>query len=382
MKNIINNLKFIVICALFISAWQTTSSAEQLEVCFFDTGHGNFTIVKKGYKALIIDCGASSNPNGLVTTKYQNLFAVSGSSMMALKGFLSGITQCETVISHNHRDHDNLYDVIKQTFAGLPPKRNSWTTNALDTLNLLKNALGPDVEIIPIRPDTWTTYVNEEHDKNLIVKVKFAGRSILFTGDASPQLITEMLNDPRYHNDLIDVDILVLPHHGSNQSGELLSFYAINPELCVVCGDPEEQYNLPWSTIAKLQFSPEKLAGVTTQLHNISVRKEPKPTNSPFSIKRNVLVPVFVTCNSTAAYYRLEILSSGQIQFFDGTTKNNSLFSSALTKEKVDKKLVYEERRQKILLQMMQQHSSINPSPSSSFSSSSATTTASIEDSY
>lgn len=56
------------------------------------------------------------------------------------------------------------------------------------------------------------------HDQNIVVKIVYAGRTILLPGDANGALLERIRQDnPGGFN---DVDCL-LSHHGSNNSGEL-----------------------------------------------------------------------------------------------------------------------------------------------------------------
>ncbi|MDR0740714.1 MAG: hypothetical protein LBF34_03325 [Puniceicoccales bacterium] len=130
-------------------------------------------------------------------------------------------------------------------------------------------------------------------------------------GDVSPQLFTQIMNDPRYEREIMAADFLMLSHHGSNESGELMTKPAVNPEMCIICSNPNVRNNLPWSEVAGFQFKNGK--GVTVVDHNIGTRGGSERTNKP----------VFVTCNAVAGYYELVIEANGRANLFDGPVARN-----------------------------------------------------------
>jgi hypothetical protein len=158
--------------------------------------------------------------------------------------------------------------------------------------------------------------------------VEFAGRKILFTGDINPQLFTRIMEDLKFAREINGVDFLVVPHHGTNRSGELMAKAAINPEMCIICSDPRGKHNLPWSEIANFQFKQGK--GITTLAHSVSRRKEnsvrkKKKRNASVMQEEKVktreeTLPVFVTCDAAQGYYELVITTDGTARLFDGPT--------------------------------------------------------------
>jgi hypothetical protein len=59
-----------------------------------------------------------------------------------------------------------------------------------EDLQRMEDSLGTRVRVVPMRPERWqgNAAQSPEHDFNVVYLVEFAGRRILFTGDASPQL--------------------------------------------------------------------------------------------------------------------------------------------------------------------------------------------------
>jgi hypothetical protein len=193
----------------------------------------------------------------------------------------------------------------------------------------MESSLGPHVRVVPIRPVVWIDNgaQSPEHDFNVMYLVEFAGRRILFTGDVSPQLFTQIMNIPRYKREIAAVDFLVLPHHGTNRAGELLTFWTGKPEMCIVCSNPHEKEDLnatrrdflPWKEVGNLPFKKEQ--GVIVKKHSISTARKTQETNLPIKIEtQETDLPIFVTYDADEQkYYELVIEADGRATLFDGS---------------------------------------------------------------
>lgn len=121
------------------------------------------------------------------------------------------------------KDHGKATPKIflpKETTFFLPVDRSSYTE---DLVERLKNVLGEDVRLEILFPNT--SVGDSEHDQNLIVKIIYAGRSILLPGDASGALLERIREDnPEC---MEGIDCFVLAHHGSNDSGELTTAFIL-----------------------------------------------------------------------------------------------------------------------------------------------------------
>jgi beta-lactamase superfamily II metal-dependent hydrolase len=288
---------------------------------------------------VFIDCGGGS----IISRGYaKRLSRKDTYPGKRLRKLFKNIRRCEMFITHNHKDHFNLCGTIKRI--GSEVNKNIAASKIIrplegvskedesllkkdkkafsKSLSTIENALGPRVRIVPMRPEMWEKSKIEgsirEHDFNIMYLVEFAGRRILFTGDVSPQLFTQIMNNPKYAREIKRVDFLVLPHHGSNRSGELLTFPSIVPEMCIVCGNPEEKDHLPWKEVGNLPFKGEN--GITTLVHRLDTSQGEIETN----------MPVFVTHSAKeCGYYELVIEADGTVMLFDGPSDERfALFRS------------------------------------------------------
>ena len=85
----------------------------------------------------------------------------------------------------------------------------------------------------------------ETNDTSLILECQFNALSILFTGDISSQVEQNLVGAIHELPLLNDIDLLKVPHHGSNSSSTAEFLAAITPELCVIEVGQDNQYNHP-----------------------------------------------------------------------------------------------------------------------------------------
>ena len=318
-------LSFFVFCVSY-----TVSSST--EVCFFNTGQGNCIAIRNEDKMVFIDCGASKLPNGLPLKKYIDAFRIYGKpEHNKLMNLIKGISECHFLTTHDHADHKNLVETINQIITQQNhsikiikhpfPKEIDGVDSVANFIDSVTGIFGGDVELIPMRPSTWTVNhaQNPEHDYNVMFKLKASSRNVLFMGDVSPQLFSKIYCDTRYRHDLDDIDILVGSHHGSNKSGELNLIDSIKPAAVIFCSNPKEIDLLPCDDALDLFFSAN--------------RDQPVFHHEVCSATRRMFVssPVFTTCNSTG-FYSLYISDSfvlfdgpGQVKLLENVLSSNRL---------------------------------------------------------
>jgi beta-lactamase superfamily II metal-dependent hydrolase len=330
-----------------------------LEICFFDTGQGNLIAIRANDvnsktqeatpKLIFIDCGSTLHKEKAYEEKLKDEKDARNQKLVEL---FKNISEYGILVTHNHADHDNLIDAAKSVSSEGREKsvmrtiirpmsrkvfvddsrknkiddalRKDWERFCNEELPYIENSLGPRVRIVPMRPERWQDNgaQNPEHDFNVMYLVEFAGRRILFTGDASPQLFTQITNNPKYAREIKGVDFLVLPHHGSNRAGELMTFPSIVPEMCIVCSNPNEQDHLPWEEVGSLPFK-VRPNDVFSRKHVMSMgnRKENKKRKSIVAYKKSALTckrSIFITCDAAQGYYELVIDANGTATLFDG----------------------------------------------------------------
>jgi beta-lactamase superfamily II metal-dependent hydrolase len=326
MKTLFNI--FNIFCALLLLMAKPLI-ADDLNIRIFKVGQANAVLLTKDNTALVVDCGNGS--------RYGQSFdnGLCGQSIKR-DNVLSQCDQLKIIITHDHDDHYNAINAFKgvvdkikniiniisiwnealyDSFSGYKKvgvfKHGNWQyagwLNGADNINgYLSGALGDDVTVTCLRPDKFEdTLLNpeKEHDNNVLLYIEYRGIGILLPGDANSTLLAyHMLHTPNFINTLKNVNILLIPHHGSAKSGEQLWIDAIfggvgnnKIKMLFISSDPEEENKIPKEWLCK-QLDSKKLPnfeyiGRTWRLQHCC--------------------------------YRISIDANGQIEVFDG---KNQLF--------------------------------------------------------
>lgn len=235
------------------------ASAEDVEVTAIDVGAGLSCLIKlPGGKYIIYDGGKAS---GLAYLKKQ----------------LPANTKIELLIlSHTDADHWGEVEGIINTFQVQKVVRTSYRVNAYSAtytngVNAIENAsydiedidLSTSGDIVPGKvlfdksgakltalcgfgkPLAEWGSLNEAKANNavsIVVRLDYAGHSILFGGDAVGRdecnesndcIATEKFLIEKAGNKLLDADILIVPHHGADNASCKTFIEKVSPEYVV-----------------------------------------------------------------------------------------------------------------------------------------------------
>jgi competence protein ComEC len=171
-----------------------------------------------------------------------------------------GRKQVDTVfISHANYDHFSAaaevsaaYEVgavvVGPTFraqsAGNPPAED--LLGALDALGMPPRtacagervSIGPGIDVEVLWPPVAAAGNPAAdgmaaNDSSLVMRLGFAGRSILFTGDIQEAALAELLKEPAK----LKADVLVAPHHGSGEPSTAAFVAAVDPQVILSSND-------------------------------------------------------------------------------------------------------------------------------------------------
>jgi beta-lactamase superfamily II metal-dependent hydrolase len=242
--------RLVVVCVLLFA-----HKISALDICAFKTGDANFAILRRGVYALIVDCGAANPADFELGDARDKVIEV-----------LKGVKAIKIFVTHDHRDHQNLIRVLfekatyRPTVSNVIPQimissykqqqgaigllgigvqcvytKNSEANRSV-VLGFLNGSLDTDVEVLPFLSGVDPGL--EAHDHNVLLKVSFGTRSVLFTGDASGHLLTRLLatQSMQLQAFLSNVTVTFLPHHGSNKNSEQMYFFytrsPVNYSMC------------------------------------------------------------------------------------------------------------------------------------------------------
>ena len=185
-----------------------------LSMDVLNVSQANFIIIKKQSLGLIFDCGSNihstdTNDNTELLPKIKD----------EITNKLNGLERVTIVISHDHQDHHNLLEPLSKLILNLNIQLTTikaWEVLSEEIGNHLNDVLGAGVKVEPLIPseDDGANL----HDKCLVLKISYCNKNILLAADASRKLLLSL------QNRIQDVDVVVFPHHGSNQDNVLELF--------------------------------------------------------------------------------------------------------------------------------------------------------------
>jgi competence protein ComEC len=133
--------------------------------------------------------------------------------------------------------------------------KNGLTDTVIDPINCPNG--DPQIILYSSRliekPDDWSaTDYNNYNNQSLVIKVVFGKTSFLFTGDLENKGIKNVV-DEYDHTDALNVDILMVGHHGAGNATTEEYLTAVTPKMAVIsCGPSDfgKGSNNPFTTFA------------------------------------------------------------------------------------------------------------------------------------
>jgi len=239
----------VVLLALMITP-TIPANNEETRVTFLDVGLGGATLLElPGGRNILVDGGSSGGEDYDV-----------GAQVIAPFLHHLDIRALEAVvISHDHGDHHNgLATVIKQF-----PPATIWTNGGVkrsaELAALLEQAVrggatvkvpAPDENILT-SPDNLLTCLSRHHlpafadlpenRRSLVLRLNSRGHVFLLPGD----IMAADGQDLQEKGDDLRCDVLLAPHHGSDNSASLLLGEAGRPKLLIVSAGGYEGGKFP-----------------------------------------------------------------------------------------------------------------------------------------
>jgi len=208
----------LALCCVLLLGAPGRSAPGQLEFWVLDVGHGQAVLLRSpGGRALLFDCGSRGQPEIGRRTVLPALDEL-------------GVRRIDTlVLSHSDADHLNgaadLIDAgrVDRLVHGRHGPLGYWERAVLESAGRRKTerqAAGRGLVLFDdegLRVDVLVPDHDRppasDNDDSLVLRARFAGRSILIPGDIESLGIRDLL---RFEPDL-RCEILVLPHHGNPQ---------------------------------------------------------------------------------------------------------------------------------------------------------------------
>ncbi len=225
-----------------------------LSVIVLDVGQGNAIFVQMpNGRTMLIDTG-----------EYEYWKRLDG----YLKSF--GVARLDAVIgSHPHSDHiGSLQSVIKNYEVGnlYMPKVDYDSNTYQNLLRAIRSkgmratatkggpnqtiALDDGVEIRVLAPNSDA--YDDLNDYSIVVRLSYAGHSMLIPADATRRSEAEMLG--AFDERVLKSDVLLVSHHGSNTSSSAAFLKVVDPEAAIISLGANNDYGHPHTeVVSRLQ---------------------------------------------------------------------------------------------------------------------------------
>jgi len=210
--------KLLLMSILVAMGWWVVSgyiNQEMMVVC--DVGQGNGILLKSGNNQVVVDTGAD---NGKMTECLEKYLPFGDKKIEAV------------IISHDDSDHSgglkkiSTYYEIEQVYYSDRLRKNDIIRFGSYQIEVL-----------------WPEEIRgNDNGDSIVVKVDYRGKKMLLMGDVTAEVEQEMV----WRNMIkMEVEVLVVGHHGSKSSTSLELLETVKPKEAVISVGKNNRYGHP-----------------------------------------------------------------------------------------------------------------------------------------
>ncbi|WP_026389556.1 MBL fold metallo-hydrolase [[Acholeplasma] multilocale] len=261
-------LLIILILPAMVISCSDSSYKGNLSYHTLAIGNGNFSYVKQGQKAILLDAGIGltqqNRPNSLELEKgpqpRRNWGSASKKSYKWIKDTMTGhgVKEIEAIfISHAHSDHFNqlmnlandadfnVKNVILPLHYGNAEKQ---LLNLKNFKGKVDTKFSKSYKFLGIKFENLTAYANREdlihqsstdpNAESMVIRFAVNGKWFLFTGDITYE-------DPKFLKKIGEqkIDVYVIPHHGGNSiNNKIVQLIGKEQDAVFVSGTGSEEW--------------------------------------------------------------------------------------------------------------------------------------------
>ena len=149
-------------------------------------------------------------------------------------------------LTHNHLDHFGEANDLVNNFKVKEIIKSIYdNSDVKETISVKKGDIVrvSDIEFIIHNPSSDSLDINS---LSLVIETEIEGIKYLFLGDAPKEIERKIIND------IGDIDIVKVGHHGSNTSTDESFYNKINPKVCIIQTGEIEYYHFPNYDVMKI----------------------------------------------------------------------------------------------------------------------------------
>lgn len=242
---------FLILVAANFFVWKSVlQKSDWLEVIYFDVGQGDAALVKfPNGQNLLIDAGP-------------NIADFDAGKYFLLPFFKRNDITCLNTVILSHTDNDHIGGMptifrnvqVNRLFdTGMYHHSSICSTYSfvIDSLNLAHHILSQPASLAQNK--NYGVYAlfpnktslrdcpNDVNNNSIVVKIVYGKNSFLFTGDIE----REGENILSQYGNLLQSDVIKIPHHGSKTSSTLTLLNAVKPQFAVISLGKNNKFNFP-----------------------------------------------------------------------------------------------------------------------------------------
>lgn len=220
----------IALCGLML-CWRQTASRENWRLDMLDVGHGLAILIEKNGRGILYDTG--------------NRWQGGSQAEMQILPYLQwrNIAVDQIIVSHSHLDHHGGTWLVKAAFPEASV-RTAFTGNLPCTRGQAWR--WQDLDFKVLWPPEQKNYA--KNDDSCVIKVSDGKFSVLLSGDIEREAETQLLKQSRKD---LRVNLLQVPHHGSNTSSMGPFLRATGAEVAIASAARFSAWRLPSEKIKR-----------------------------------------------------------------------------------------------------------------------------------
>ncbi|MBL4940778.1 MAG: DNA internalization-related competence protein ComEC/Rec2 [Colwellia sp.] len=227
-------------CALFIVigissfTGQVNKKSKNWQLIVFDVGQGLSVLIQRQHRAILYDTGAS----------YASGFNMVEAVVLPYLQHANIKQLDKVIISHSDNDHAGGLAILQQsiTITELIYNINKDKDSSVCLQGKTAYWQGLTLEML------WPpTVVGEKNNDSCVLLISDGKHMVLLTGDISKKVEAKLIEEyPK-----LNVDVLVVPHHGSKTSSSAVFISHINPQLAIVSSGFLNRWRMPVADVVK-----------------------------------------------------------------------------------------------------------------------------------
>ena len=213
---------------------QSNKKLKNWQLVVFDVGQGLSVLVQRDNKAILYDTGAS----------YESGFNMIDAVVLPYLQH-AGIQQLDKVIiSHSDNDHAGGLAALQQSIVIKELIYNTSKEKTNSTCLQGNSFYWQGITIEMLWPDK---VVSKENDDSCVLLISDQKYKVLLTGDMSKQIENKLIQ--QYPQ--LQVDVLVVPHHGSKTSSSAAFIDQLTPTFAIVSAGFLNRWHMPVFEVIK-----------------------------------------------------------------------------------------------------------------------------------